>query len=175
MGYKRQRKIYRLRFEDPSMDGLEVDTTGANVEEFVTLAQLTDLSEFAVNASEITKENLAKVTGAAEKVADLFRAFAKHLVAWNLEDDDADGNTVPVPANYEGLRTQDPEFVLEIIEAWMTAVGGVSGPKGQKSSAGAPLAGVSRETEALLASLPVSPMPSSSSEPASDSAAFPAS
>lgn len=169
MGYKRQRKIYRLKFEDPSMEGLEVDTTGANVEEFVTLAQLTDLSEFAVNAAEITAENLARVTGAAERIADLFGAFAKHLVAWNLEDDDADGNTVPVPATYEGIKTQDPEFVLEIIQAWMEAVGGVSGPKGLPSSAGAPLAGVSPETAAILASLDCLPMPSSSSEHASGS------
>lgn len=169
MGYKRAKKIYRLKFEDPEMEGLEVDTTGASIDEFTALTDLTDLSEFAVDGVEITKENLAQVAGAAAKVDDLFRAFAKHLVSWNLEDDGSDGDAIPVPATFEGVKSQDAEFILELIAAWMEAVGGVSGPKDRRSNGGKPSLAASIPMETLSPNPTTSPAPSSSSGPANDS------
>lgn len=158
MGYKRKRTIYRLRFEDAELEGLTVDMTGASVDEFLSITDLA--GAVGVNFSTITPENLHEVKGAMELVDGLFETFAKHLVGWNLEEEDDS----PVPATIEGVRSQDPEFILELVGAWLEAIGGVSDPKEPRSTSGAP---------SLVASLPMeplSPSPSSSNEPSSSSA-----
>lgn len=170
-GYKRKRTIYRLHFEDPEMEGLEVDMTGASVDEFLAITEMSDLSEFAVDGVEVTAENLAQVKGAVAKLNDLFEAFARHLVAWNLEDDD----DTPVPATFEGVKAQDPGFILDVLAAWLDAVGGVSGPKGRRSNGGVP----HLEASLPMETLPPSPLtlsaPSGSSDVVSGSGASQAS
>jgi hypothetical protein len=161
-GYKRKRTIYRLKFEDPEMDGLVVDTTGADIAEFVVIGELADL------ATDLTTANLA---AAAAAMLDVKALFASHLVAWNLEDDD----DVPVPATVEGVCTQDDDFILDLTTAWMEAVGGVSGPKEPTSNGGSPFP---------VASIPMEPLspnplsldtPSLSSDVVSGSGAYQAS
>lgn len=60
----------------------------------------------------------------AEVLLDLFDAFGRALIAWNLVDDDG----VPVPATVEGIADQDDEFLIEVVLGWLTTVstGGAS-------------------------------------------------
>jgi hypothetical protein len=43
--------------------------------------------------------------------------FAYAVESWNVEDDD--GN--PVPADLDGLMSQDPRFVMAVIKTWTEA------------------------------------------------------
>jgi hypothetical protein len=119
MGYIRERKVYRLRFEDPEMEGLVVQARSAPVGQFIGLAKL------ANPGTTVRPEDM-------EQVDELFRSFAGCLVDWNLEDEQG----TPVPATLEGLYTQEIDFILQIIFAWIEAVAGVAGPLGQPSSDG---------------------------------------
>lgn len=119
MGYVRKSKTYRLLFEDPDSDlnGLEVVARSATVATYQRLAALKERDYTAVPTAEDLAEN-----------DTIYRSFATVLVSWNLEEPKnpakPDGPTKPVPATYEGLVAQDPEFVDAIILAWMQAVAG---------------------------------------------------
>jgi hypothetical protein len=162
MGYKRKKTIYRLVFEDEEFDGLEVR---AYAPPLSYLKRSIDMAALAGRRSdELSPDELALVNG-------FFTGFSKHLVSWNLEDDDG----APVPATLEGVLDQDIDFVFQIIGAWLDSVGEVAGPLGQSSSAGLP---------SLAASLPMEPLspsqqnlsgPSLSSAAVSGSDAFRAS
>lgn len=164
-GYKRKQTIYRLKFEEPDLEGLEVDTTGANLEEFVAIDRLINR---ATGEGAALEDDLS---GMAAAMAEIKGLFAEHLVAWNLEEED----DTPVPATLESVRAQDDEFILDLVLAWADAVGGVSDPKELTSNGGSPFPVASIPME------PLSPSPltlselSSSSGTASDSAASQAS
>jgi hypothetical protein len=119
MGYRRERKIYNLIFEDEDMRGLEVKTSSVPIGEILKLSHLgADLK----NSSDVDSSN----------VETLFSVFADALISWNLEDE----NGTPVPATIEGLYSQDADFVLAIITTWANVVGGVSRPLNRNSSNG---------------------------------------
>lgn len=103
-GYKRDKPVYLLRFEDEQFDGLEVMARSLPLGEFLELQK--------------TQATAATDPEAAEKIV---KTLAGVLSSWNLEDDD----DTPVPCNFDGLKEQDFPFVLAILEAWMTAVAGV--------------------------------------------------
>ena len=117
MGYIRKRPTYRLIFQDPELEGLEVVAKSASVEAYQRIAELSS-RQFATHVSP---EDLVEAD-------NLFRAFAAVLVEWNLEEANAKGKVLPVPATYEGLKAQDLPFVMQIILAWMNAVEGVFAP-----------------------------------------------
>jgi hypothetical protein len=120
MGYVRQRKVYRLRFADEDMAGLVVQARSAPVGQFLGLAKLAELKGGDFRAED------------AERIDELFRGFASCLVDWNLEGEDG----TPVPATLEGIYTQETDFILQIIFAWIEAIAGVSVPLGPRSSDG---------------------------------------
>lgn len=137
MGFKREPKLYRLKFEDPSMAGLEVDAKSLSTGAFLEVAGLAD----AVKGDSLD-------AAAARK---LFEVFAGALVSWNLEDE----HDQPVPATYEGVVSQDMDFVLEIIMAWIGAMSSVDTPlPGALNSGGT-------SPEASLPMEPLSPSPGS--------------
>jgi hypothetical protein len=146
MGYVRQRKIYKLVFEDPDMAGLEVRARSVplgTLMRLIELAGLIDRGTANLNPDE------------AKAIRELFTGFADALVSWNLEEPVIDdetgeetGEVCPVPATVDGLYSQDMDFALHIIEAWMDAVAGVAGPLGRRSSDG---------EQSLAASLPMEP------------------
>jgi len=119
MGFRRERKIYKLKFEDPDLAGLEVLARSLPLGEFFKMSSLTEGAE-----------NMAGVAAQAEQ---LFREFAKSLVSWNLEDEKGR----PVPADYDGIQGQEFDFVLAIITAWMEAMASVRPPLPMPSSNGA--------------------------------------
>lgn len=116
MGYRRARKTYRLKFEDPDMEGLEVLAHSLALGDFLRVASMAgDVSAQAANAD------------------GLFKEFAKALESWNVEDELG----VPVPATYEGVCTQEFDFVLAIVTAWMEAMSAVKPPLPGASNNGA--------------------------------------
>jgi len=124
-GYVRKRRVYRLQFEDEELDGLVVKVRSASV------GRLLEFMRFLAGLSgdDLTADDV-------EKFAGLFESFADVLQEWNVEDEDGR----PVPATLEGVRSQDGDFVMDIMRVWFQAVTQPPAPLPATSSAGAPSA-----------------------------------
>lgn len=127
MGYRRESIQYKLVFDDPSLEGLEVVTKSVSSGRLLKLMKLADLAGNAGKRREFTADD-------ASAVESLFGGFASALISWNLEDEKGE----PVPATLDGVNDQDFDFVLSIIMAWINAVAGVSSSLGKGSSNGPP-------------------------------------
>lgn len=122
MGFKPPRKIYNLDFTGTDYDGMQVRMRG------MTVGEQLDTS-------------LDDLEAIIETVANL-------LIDWNIDDEK--GN--PVPANLEGLRTQDGPVASAIFHALTVAISGVPAPLPEGSQNGEPSA---------VASIPMEPLPES--------------
>lgn len=131
-GYTPHRKVYKLRFADPEMDGLVVRARSLPLGRFLSLASL-------VKAGNDIQP---------ERLAELFEGFAGSLVDWNLTGDDGE----PVPATLDGVYSQEPDFMLAIILPWIEVVASISSPLGKPSSGGGPSPEASIPMEVLSAS-----------------------
>lgn len=143
MGYRRQKTVHKLVFDDTQGDlaGLEVRLHSLSV------GALLDLSQLADGARSQQQD--------AER---LFTEFANSLISWNLEDEVPDDTGVgvrPVPATLDGVRSCDLDFVLRLVDAWMTAVAGVPAPLVGGSTSGGP------SPEPSIPMVPLSPNPPS--------------
>jgi len=148
VGYKPKRTLYKLHFENPDLEGLEVVTRSVSMEGLVKLLGLAEGFE-AADERQLTAEDMAKVE-------ELLRLFARMLVEWNVEDDDDQ----PVPANYEGLASQDFAFVLEIITAAGAGLMQAPPPLPGSSGNGQPPTGPeSLDLASSSTALPSSPSP----------------
>jgi hypothetical protein len=132
MGYQRPVKAYRLKFEDPDLAGLEVTVRSVAISEFLKMTEL-------AGAADDPKV-------AAASAGEVFHVLAGALMEWNL--DDAAGQ--PVPATYEGIISCELDFVMMIVNAWLSAMSDVSPPLLNGSSAGT--------TSALEQSMPMEPL-----------------
>ncbi len=163
-GYRRKPKQYRLRFEDPDMEGFECLAKSVTVDEFVTLS--------------IMATGLA--TGATGDIGSVFDLLASSIVEWNLLEDDDTDTPVPIawavcresrkqgtpgtpcpdhrpedpedpgkPCDYTGLCAQDIDFTMQILMGWMSAIASVPPPLLSGSNNG----GISPEVSQQLASL----------------------
>lgn len=110
MAFVRPRKTFKLVFEG-EFDGLEVYATSTGTDDYLMISELANVKMPLVGA-DITK------------FKKLLKAFADVLVSWNLENEPG----APVPATYDGLLRQDPQFIAVVIEAWMGAVIGALVP-----------------------------------------------
>jgi hypothetical protein len=119
-GFKPERTLYRLNFEDPQYQGLVVEMTGLKVGLFMEVAELGDF-----DAARLKRAG-------ASKVLRVFDIVAGGLHQWNVIDDAGE----PVPASLDGIKTQEFPFILMLLEQWMAAVGSVPGPLEQPSAAG---------------------------------------
>jgi len=124
-GYVRKRRVYRLRFEDEELDGLVVKVRSASV------GRLLEFMRFLAGLSD---DDLT--TDDVEKFAGLFESFAEVLQEWNVQDEAGE----PVPATLEGVRSQDGDFVMDIMRVWFQAVTQPPAPLPATSSAGGPSA-----------------------------------
>lgn len=112
MGYRREPRRIRLVFDDPEMDGLEVVTRSVPLGTFMAM-----LDSSSDNA----------------KASQLINDFAEHaLVEWNLVNEAGE----PVPATLTGMKTQEIDFVMQIVRTWLEAVGTASDPLALASSNG---------------------------------------
>ena len=103
MGYRPKREPVKLDFSGTEHDGLEI--TARSVPMSVML-------------------DLLAVTGAQEPTAyrHVTTTFAYALESWNVEDDDGQ----PVPADLDGLLSQDTGFITAVIKAWVAAMAGAA-------------------------------------------------
>lgn len=124
MGYKKKATVYKLKFEDPELDGLEV------MAKSLPTGELLGLIRMAVSLKDEETTNLSEEDLAT--IEKLFQGFAKALVSWNLEDEDGK----PVPSTLRGVQSQEFDFVLPIIMAWIQAVAGVDKDLGKDSNSG---------------------------------------
>lgn len=131
MGYVPKRKIYRLQFEDPELEGLEVCMRGLNTGQFLDLQGLRGVAEDDDAATQ-----------------NMFQMMADAIVSWNVTEEDG----TAVPASLAGIRQQDMPFNLLIIDAWQTAMTGVPAPLESDSPSGGP---------SLEVSIPMEPLPES--------------
>jgi hypothetical protein len=120
-GFRPNRKVYKLNFEDDEYEGLVVLAKSLSLDEFLNVAGLAKLDPKDIQPEDI------------DKFGELFTTFSKALVEWNLEDEETGE---PVPTTLEGIRSQDADFVMPIIKAWFGAIAGVAGPLGPPSSNG---------------------------------------
>lgn len=104
MGFKRKRKIYKLDFAGTEYDGLEVRVTGLTTGEYLELVSL----------SGPTEEGEREVEG-------MIRMFQKHLVSWNLENEDGS----PIDTSYEAVSENDFTMNTSIVNAWTAALASV--------------------------------------------------
>lgn len=123
MGFKKMATVLRLKFEDPSLTGLEVLAKSVPTGDFLDLMDAA--SKMDLTSKEFNPEDL-------KAVRVLIDGFAKALISWNLEDEDDE----PVPATLQGVRDQELDFLLPIVTAWMDAVAGVSADLGKASPSG---------------------------------------
>lgn len=135
MGFRKEPTLYKLKFEDPQYNGLEV---------IAKSLPLGDFLEFNKMSAEVTVEN-ANSPEMVKKSGMMFTLFAANLVSWNLEDE----NGKPVPSTYKGVVSQEMGFILDIIKAWMDAVADV--PKHSKN--GSNSGGTSRVPSLPMATL----------------------
>lgn len=136
MGYVRERKVLRLRFADPEMDGLIVRARVISLGQFLEVVGLREVDPKSMGREELDK---------------LFGVFVGALLEWNLEEPAG----VPVPVTIEGVHSQDADFIMAIIRAWVDGIASVSGPLGAASSNGG---------RSLEASMPMeSPSPNQTS------------
>jgi hypothetical protein len=164
-GYRRKAKVYRLKFEDPDMDGLEIDCKSTSLAALYghagELEELAGKDENTITAKDV------------EALDPMVEAFMGSAIRWNLEDED--GNPVALvkggphlcrcgqtqlqsvgqscmscsDAYIEGFLDQDLDFQMSVIVAWSEAITGVDVPLGRPSSGGEP---------SLVASLPMEPL-----------------
>lgn len=138
MGFKVQRRIYRLVFEDPNLAGAIVRAKSIPFGEFLTIGRL---------ASEIQDRG----TQHAQELMDrMCITVSGALVDWNLEDEDG----TPIPCTADGLLSLDPDLAMTIIRAWMDAMGSVPDPLGGPSSGGGNFPEASIPMETLSVNLP---------------------
>lgn len=113
MAYVPNRTTYKLVFEDPAYDGLEVSAYAGSIGQYLDIAKLADL--------DLTPPYSAEDL---EPVFALFEAFTSVLKSWNIEQPIGK----KVPPTVAGLRSLEITLAMAIIHAWMNAVAGTALP-----------------------------------------------
>jgi hypothetical protein len=148
-GYKPVRQLYKIDFSETPHVGMEMVARGTSMS---GLLKLMDIADEIDGLMELDMESTPK-SEIAGKLRDLFAPFAKVIVSWNLIDDDDE----PVPASLDGLMSQDPQFVGEILGYYTQAMTQAPPPLPAASpSGGGSPEGPTPELAALSRGLPSS-------------------
>ncbi len=132
MPYIPQRKTYTLNFAGTALDGLIVTMTGLSIGEYLEMQKLQGLAQ-----------------GETDDTDSLVGKFVDHLIEWNVTTETG----VAVTPNMKSVSGLDVDFVLEIINAWIRAISGVSAPLESSSTSGQPSLEDSIQTVSLSPSL----------------------
>src|SRR6184192_1711100 len=124
MGFKANRTVYKLVFDEPDLDGLIVRIRSG------TLAERQEFDDITTNA-------------------DLFEFFPRLLVEWNAEGDDGE----PLPLTADGIRQLEPLTFQAIQSSWIRAIREVPAPLEAPSNDGEISEVASIPTETLSESL----------------------
>lgn len=112
-GYRPEETIITLEFDDADLKGLKVVTRSVRLEKFL----------------EMMRDSLD-----AARTAQLIQDFGeKALIDWNLLDPETGK---PVPATFDGMKTQDTNLMVRIVRAWTASVGSAPAPLDDESSSG---------------------------------------
>jgi hypothetical protein len=157
MAFERSR-VFILEFEDEDLKGLEVRAKPASAGALMSAIELVDLTDRPNHSTKDLKEvdRLFRIFGGCPPECDWTHDdqggnhLANKIVSWNLTQDGQE-----VPANYLGLMSEDLEFVMSMIGAWIEAQVGTPGELGKDSNSG----GLSEEVSIPMELL--SPVPSS--------------
>ena len=118
--FRREKKLYALNFEGiEGFDDLEVTMAGVSLDKFLSMSRL--LSDLSTPEGQ-TMENIEKQ----------FEFIGELIASWNLDDEDGK----PVPADYEGLKSQDFEFAQVIAQGYMQALSSVPKASNSNSNSG---------------------------------------
>lgn len=128
MGFEPKQNVYKLRFEDPELKGLIVKVEPAPVGAILCATELAGLRD--LDLSDPTSLDTEKLQALA-KLGELFGMFADALIEWNITK-----KGKPVPATLEGIKKQDVNLMMYIINSWANASGGVSAPLEKPSNDG---------------------------------------
>jgi hypothetical protein len=118
MGFKVPRKAYKLRFQG-EFDGLEVTARSLRLDQLLEL-------------EDARAERAAGDTSATHRMLEM---LTEALVDWNAEDEDTGE---PIPRTIEGVKSQDPDFYMAVLDAWHTAMVKVPDPLPETSNDGVP-------------------------------------
>lgn len=136
MGFKVKKKIFNVAWGEPHpLAGLFMRTQAASVKEFASFAR--GLMEVGAQykANQDTEDQQLQVKIIEETAAALETVkiqFAEKLISWNLEDDE----DKPIPATVDGVLSLEDEFCMNLISAWLDAIGGVSEDLGKDLTSG---------------------------------------
>lgn len=106
---------YRLKFDDPKMEGFECTMREPSMDELF-------------DVTELLFDNLAKLSG-RERAMRRTEIMASHIQSWNLED--RQGN--PLPTTGESITAQGRGFAVQLTAAWLREVVGLTIPPTQPS------------------------------------------
>jgi hypothetical protein len=97
VGYRVKRDPLKLDFSGTEHEGLEVTVRR------VPTSVMLDIVEGAQNPTALRQT---------------YAAFTFALEGWNVEDDDGQA----IPADLDGLLSQDAMFVFDVIQAWFAGM-----------------------------------------------------
>lgn len=125
-GYRRVRRTFRLTYDD--YPGLWLRARSINSATFI------ELSELHPQADK------------PEAMRRVYEIFGNALIDWNLEDEDG----TPLEPSLKTLLGEEMDLVRDLLQGWMTAMTGVSGPLGNGSNGG--------EQPTPMESIPMEPL-----------------
>jgi hypothetical protein len=132
MGYKRERRVYRLVFDDPEFEGLEVRARSIPIRDLKRLMALD-------TESDSKGDRAAAIT-------EMMFSFAEALVSWNMEDDNG-----PVPPTLESIEAEDADFMMMIIGQWLSVISRVDDASPLPATSGS-------GSQSLEVSIPMEPL-----------------
>jgi hypothetical protein len=128
-GFRLEPKQYNLVFEDPALDGLQVQLTG------MSLGQALEFDTLRLAPWAGVEDNAKRARATAETIA-------AHLVGWNLVEQDGS----PTPLTADGLLSHDGDVQRAIVTAYVQAVRGVPAPLDSESTPGEGVESLPTET-----------------------------
>jgi hypothetical protein len=144
MGYQPKRTIYKLDFSGTEYDGLEVFARATSLDglmQLINVAASMDALQERLNSSTDAAALRELQTG----IRTAFAPFGRALEQWNVDDEHGD----PVPADLDGLLSQELPFISQIVMAYISVMSQAPPPLQSASPSGgnspeAALAKVSR-------------------------------
>lgn len=102
---------YRLKFTDPSFDGLVVVMRKHTLGALRAASKTIDINLDDARSGKLNKKDWKNLVGSLDQ-------FAKHLVEWNLKDDEG----FLVPSTRAGVDTVDVGFLFQIYMVWLRLI-----------------------------------------------------
>lgn len=132
MGYKRGG--LNLVFKDPGMEGLEINIRRPSIDDALAVEELRQLDRGQWR----------------EALGTILKRLAKAIRTWNLEDDD----DVPIPPSESALQELDIDFLMALMDGWVSATVTVPDPLERPSPSGESVQELSLPMEILSESPP---------------------